>query len=372
LRWPDDDSLLISIVCRIAWDEERARQVLSDNQQMFDLVERGLGCPGFQGLGASLKDDVRPHLKWVDMARVMVLRSMSELRAGENEAAFHSCQDLLRFGTLILSRPTTRIDLESGLVSTGMACDQFRHLLDESSLSQATLASLMACLKSSSTDGAMALAIRSEYQRQSEEIDEVASGMTAANSRSVSHRPCRSGYAFHPNRTRTILSDYYRRLLESVDRSYADRKWPNAMSVLDPFARPARMVLRPNSVGRILLALDVGPRWWEATFRRKCVIQCSLSGLRLVVACRSYETKHGDKPDALTALVPEFLEEVPRDPFDGKPFRYARKEAVVYSVGADGVDSTDPNGPPSSKGPIKSDDLVFQIYKRAEPAAPAG
>ena len=57
--------------------------------------------------------------------------------------------------------------------------------------------------------------------------------------------------------------------------------------------------------------------------------------LQVRAAIALYEKQHGAPPDRLDALVPEFLPEVPADPFDGKPLRYARTERgwKLWSVG---------------------------------------
>jgi hypothetical protein len=46
-------------------------------------------------------------------------------------------------------------------------------------------------------------------------------------------------------------------------------------------------------------------------------------------------------PEKLDELVPQFLAQIPTDPFDGKPIRYARQKTgyVVYSIGRDGIDN---------------------------------
>ena len=51
-------------------------------------------------------------------------------------------------------------------------------------------------------------------------------------------------------------------------------------------------------------------------------------------------------PNNITALQPEFLSTIPRDPVDGQPLRYHRNadgSYVLYSVGEDGRDD---NGDP--------------------------
>jgi hypothetical protein len=46
-------------------------------------------------------------------------------------------------------------------------------------------------------------------------------------------------------------------------------------------------------------------------------------------------------PEKLDELVPQFLSQIPTDPFDGKAIRYARQKTgyVVYSIGRDGIDN---------------------------------
>jgi hypothetical protein len=73
-----------------------------------------------------------------------------------------------------------------------------------------------------------------------------------------------------------------------------------------------------------------------------------------------YQLKHKQYPASLTDLVPEYLPQVPLDPFDGQPIRYleheSRKGAVVYSVGGDRKDQqTDPG----FKGDRNDSDIVF-------------
>ena len=49
--------------------------------------------------------------------------------------------------------------------------------------------------------------------------------------------------------------------------------------------------------------------------------------------------REGRLPAGLEELVPAYLSEVPRDPYDGKPFRYLPEKRLVYAVGQDLKDS---------------------------------
>jgi hypothetical protein len=59
------------------------------------------------------------------------------------------------------------------------------------------------------------------------------------------------------------------------------------------------------------------------------------------VALKRYELRHGQLPQSLAALAPEFLTEEPHDFMDGQPLRYRLNSDgsfILYSVGEDGVD----------------------------------
>ena len=68
--------------------------------------------------------------------------------------------------------------------------------------------------------------------------------------------------------------------------------------------------------------------------------QAELRMLLCALALRCYRLDHGELPPALADLVPEYLAEVPVDPFSGRPLVYRRQdgEYLLYSVGPDGQD----------------------------------
>ncbi|MGO8763981.1 MAG: hypothetical protein ACLQSR_02465 [Limisphaerales bacterium] len=56
---------------------------------------------------------------------------------------------------------------------------------------------------------------------------------------------------------------------------------------------------------------------------------------------KRYQLQHGSYPTNLSALVPEFLPDVPRDPVDGQPLRYranANGTFLLYSIGPNAKD----------------------------------
>lgn len=60
----------------------------------------------------------------------------------------------------------------------------------------------------------------------------------------------------------------------------------------------------------------------------------------VALAAERYRLKRRDWPRDPAALVPEFLKEAPKDPYDGGPLRYRRTSegVVVYAIGPNGAD----------------------------------
>jgi len=80
------------------------------------------------------------------------------------------------------------------------------------------------------------------------------------------------------------------------------------------------------------------------------------------IAIKRYRRARGQIPEDLKQLVPDFLPEVPTDPFDGNPLRYIVKdgEYLIYSVGGNGQD--DGGLDDGGKGKPASD-IVFRVIR---------
>lgn len=74
----------------------------------------------------------------------------------------------------------------------------------------------------------------------------------------------------------------------------------------------------------------------------KCArLQTNFDHARIAIALERHWLRHRAYPERLDALVPEFLDRLPHDLFDGQPMRYRREGGqgfVLWSVGFDGKD----------------------------------
>jgi hypothetical protein len=89
--------------------------------------------------------------------------------------------------------------------------------------------------------------------------------------------------------------------------------------------------------GRLTRALLPAVEKVSEAFRRQ---YASLRCLTALVAAERFRRARGRWPATLEELRPDFLAEIPLDPYDGKPLRYKRLAdgVLVYTVGPDGTD----------------------------------
>ena len=90
--------------------------------------------------------------------------------------------------------------------------------------------------------------------------------------------------------------------------------------------------------------------------------RASLRCAAVALAAERYRLARSTWPNALEALVPDFLTNVPADPFGGEPLHLRRfaDRIVIYSVAEDGRDDGDETE--STSSPRTSRDLGFRLW----------
>ncbi len=361
LKWPQDDFSVYRMIFGDQWDDERAAELLSQNTQALAALTKGLTCPAYQPNKMSESRAGDPLMLWSrDAGELMALKAAQQRRMGRTEDAWQSGLDLLRFGSLITMCPRCMVECMAGMRTLNLGLDEVERLLCGSGTGETKLVRLLERLSQiGSLDHAWATAARMEFQSAADAIDDIAS--------STRTHALFDAYVFQPNRTKDTFAQFYRAMIANASCPYGRMSLPQTVPIPPKGLRRSLSLIRRNNQGYVLasMLLPSGDRM-DGFRGMKCATQSRLDALRLIGACRIYELRHGRLPDTLDTLVPALLREVPRDPFDGQPFRYLPREAVVYCVGRDSQDSTQSTVNASSSRPRRrTDDLVFKIHPQA-------
>jgi hypothetical protein len=115
---------------------------------------------------------------------------------------------------------------------------------------------------------------------------------------------------------------------------------------------------RYAGTGAFYPALDVV---FDVTVEHAAILRSAGTAIAIE---RWRHTNDGNLPESLSELVPDYLDSVPTDPFDGKPLRYRRlpKGYVVYSIGNNRMDD---QGSEESidEADRRKRDLIFRVER---------
>ena len=152
----------------------------------------------------------------------------------------------------------------------------------------------------------------------------------------VKNYPGYGRYAFQPNRT---MQEFASEVRADCPQAYST---PYSPEVRARFAARAERMKKAesahefqrNSIGLGCINRGYGS---GGAFRLVGRVAFADEVKRLAVAIARYRRKHGEAPARLEDLVPEFLDEVPRDPFDStRPIGYNAEQGTIHTVGANG------------------------------------
>ena len=111
-----------------------------------------------------------------------------------------------------------------------------------------------------------------------------------------------------------------------VEHSFSSEKIPS-LKWLD--------LIRPNSISSQWTA-DLS--MFQGYFNRRCFAHAHIEASKGLVAIKYYQSEIGSKPSSIEQLIPEYLQELPLDPFDGGWIKYSADQNLLYSAGNNFVD----------------------------------
>ncbi len=184
--------------------------------------------------------------------------------------------------------------------------------------------------------------IRAEYAYQGLIVEEIAHGeipneepdldMWAKPARPI--WPWRRRCFFLPNHFKRFSSELCREILSAVPPAGPWRSvdWQSFLDLA-----PNRWLPVRNGVGLHGVSATVGA--YRHLVDGYQINRVEFELFRLTLALKGFRKAQGRLPEKLEELVPEWIAEITKDPFDGQPLRYDRARRVIWSIGNDGKDS---------------------------------
>jgi hypothetical protein len=339
----NEHDLFYEIAAGRRWDGPFVDRVLKDNAEALALMEQGMAAPHFQTVEAKTRTANIPHVySYLSIANLVVVRGLAAAKRGDYEAALADGLELVRFGHRIEGDKGCLIEYLVGVTVTTMGASCLRDVLAGGELAPARLRHYASELAKYPPDAqGFADAFRNEYVGQMEIVGGIACGDYSPATLSPfggSTGGDGSGeqflwaafraVSFKPNATRRDLAQAARLRIENVPKPFKEFA-PEDPTLRD--FRLAREAFSGNFLGRACSRILLATAW--GALQQKCRASFDIGATRILLALKAYKLEKGRLPATLAELVPEYLDSVPLDDYDGKPMRYNVAKRVVYSVG---------------------------------------
>ncbi len=349
--------------------------ILATNAPALALLRRGLACTAcqpplvtnLQTLGTFKAE------QFLDVAKTLSFERHWKTHNGDNAGAVGDCLDLLHFGDMESRQATCLIQFLVAQAAYRMGIGASTKLVSSNCVDDAALQTLDRALQILDIGHkGLPNAMRGDFQFSSGVMEDLRWGRinginmpnTTPEQMAWWRKHGAPRFLLKPNETRLFFAQGAREGIQNVPRFYRGMTFHNFIRDLElKLGNRWHMLLHGNSVGNLLIAAMYPTI--DSIVVQRCCAECDRSGLRLLIACQRYERKNDHLPAKLDDLVPEFIEAVLKDPFDGQPMRYSAERRIVWSVGEnlkdDNGSKMDIHGGGEADRPRKMLDYVIEF-----------
>ncbi len=366
IYWPEDkEGLIFDIIDGEEWDTSFIAELISQNEQSFNLLEEGLTYSNSQAPESTSLDAPRPEVRlWLKIAQLSSIKATYLFKQGKEKAAFDEAIKVIKIGHMIQDSQGGLIYHLIGMAMKRIGLERLREMVADTTLSPELLRSYVDELgELKANREGLAYALKVDYTVMAKNIDDLSTGeaswgrMTGETEEEAKARDkmVQTEYFFMPNKTKRLFAEVYRDGIANIPKHYAEMKFLDPQEFYVPLPDPEselsiiKFALSPNSQGNMfyMLVMPSLSRFVSGV----CLEDFWVSGTQLLLAMKSYKSETGSLPQSLGELMPEYILKVPEDPYDGNPIRYLPEGRTIYSVGEDLIDA----------GGSEEDDLTFKI-----------
>jgi hypothetical protein len=319
-----------------AWEQPLVDAVLARNAEALALWEKGVARPS-----CLLPEVTEPiqKLRWdyspQGIGDLVSVRARNLARQGNDEAAWQDAMRLVRFGYHLEAGKGLLNTYLTGASCKSAGCERMRELASKGGMSSDRLrGSVTDLARYQAEPQLLADALRAEYASWRITFAKFASGELApsdvwqGDSLPTMYVERVVANLFKPNRTRRLIAETYREGIAAAPNRWADRP-----SFSKSRTTSWEEFTGGNYAGKLLCELCDFSMW--RLYEMKCITNAEVAATRVLLAMKAFKLDKGRLPATLDELVPAYLDAVPLDDFDGKPFRYNPAKRIIYTVGED-------------------------------------
>ena len=318
------------------YDPEFSEGFLQKNHKAFKTFKKGLECKHCQApriVSPFPSLDLKRLRR--QMARALSVRAMHFQEQGNEEEAVEAAMDIVEFGYMLENSRGSFIDHTAAAATKSIGLSRLRKTIAVADIGPDLLKRCIQEMEHyKSNEEGLVNAMKAEYAQICVEIDLLLTASPANPFASMKYR-----YGFKPNATKRLYAEMFRFYIEKISEPWPETAKIDADPHMDMTAyyRRTQYPLRLNEIGIALSELT--EPILKYTIRDKFERKVDVSATQILFALKCYKLEYGDLPETLDKLVPEYINEIPIDDFDGKHLRYSKEKKIIYSVGPDMEDS---------------------------------
>jgi heme/copper-type cytochrome/quinol oxidase subunit 2 len=336
------------------WDLEFAKELIKNNEEIFEYLEKAVELPYFQVPEPQL--ELTPFAL-IKIAHLSSIKANYLLTQGKEKEAIELIFKTIKIGQMIQDNPHIGLyDYLKGKAIKEVSLQRLRKMTPNFTLASDTLKSyIMELEQFKENEKGLIKAMKMDYIISTQEKSETASfiisrqieGNLEAGRIIFGMIENKLNYLYKPNQTQALLAQFYRDFINNIYKD-CNEIYASEIKRLTPYSK-IKMVFTENIIGKMIY--DAQNTAYFPTFYHKCSEDVSVSVAQLLLALKAYQMENGKLPDSLEELSPKYISQIPKDPFDGKPIKYLPEKKIIYSAGRDLKDS----------GGDEKEDLVFKI-----------
>lgn len=343
-----EEGKLDEIATGASWNEEWAAQTLQDNKEALEYFNQAVALPIYQDPYYADPEKIGPATTFgLPLSQVRSLARIESVNVyylynrEKSKEAIEESFKILELGHKLENTPRgSFIAYLMGMAIKSMALKDIRTILSSIDNTPEDLKNFKSRLdKYKENNEGLKNSIKLEYAYISNMTDALKKGELdqileeEGYSNPVMPRAKNISYYFKPNQTKSLFAENTRNTLESIDNctkiKTEDYKRLTPTSIF-------QMAFTENLVGKILAdVIKIGDGGMAS---KKCLDEFTLSGTQTLLALKAYQKENGSLPESLNNLVPQYIIEIPTDPFSGDILKYSKDKKIIYSVGQDQKD----------------------------------
>jgi len=317
------------------WNNNIIENLLASNTEALKIFSDAANKPEFQIDTTANPVNIQPNMPvvalntWRQISRISAIKAIFLMRQGKDVEAFDEVMKIIKIGSDIeKSKNIYLIAYLVGISIKQTGLDTMRVLIDRSSSSSEILNSYHKKIKEYESVNNID-PFRMEYKL----------GKMGLENLDISEYDYPINYLynikfyFKLNQTLELYANYYRQVIENFEKPCTE-KWIINKNEPD---MSWKIYITENSIGKMLISLGVVAL--ENLRNKKCNSDLTLNVTDILFALKRYQIEKNGYPDNLADLAPNYINELPVDPYSGKPFIYYKNKKTFYSIGKDYKDN---------------------------------